>query len=238
MSSRHRRQTRRGAKRRQLGLGLVEILVALAISLFLLGGLFTIFFTTRQTFAAQNGLSALQDNQRFAMTAVANVVQSAGYFPDPLTNTAGTALPLDATYATAGQSIFGTAGVAASAPDTISVRFRAAANDPNVMNCLGDTAGASATTFDNKFSIAGNTLQCNDTALVDNVSNLKVLYGIDTTGDGSVTRYVAAGGVTDWTAIKTVRVTFTFVNPLAGQPGQPGTIATTRVINLSGQGQS
>ena len=62
--------------------------------------------------------------------------------------------------------------------------------------------------------------------------------GINALHDGSVTRYVSAGGVTDWTAIKTVRVTFTFVNPLAGQPGQPGTIAATRVINLSGQGQS
>lgn len=237
MSSRNRR-ARCGAKRRQLGLGLVEILVALAISLFLLGGLFTIFFTTRQTFAAQNGLTALQDNQRFAMTVVANVVQAAGYFLDPLNSTAGTALPSDATYATAGQSIFGTAGLSASAPDTVSVRFRAAANDPNVMNCLGDTAGASATTFDNRFSIGSSALLCNGTTLVDGVGNLKVLYGLDTTGDGSVTRYVSAGGVTDWTAIKTVRVTFTFVNPLAGQPGQPGTIAATRVINLSGQGQS
>ena len=230
--------------RRQHGLGLVEILVAMAISLFLLGGVFTLFNTTRQTYTAQNGLAQLQDNQRLAMTLLANVLQTAGYFPDPVHSTAGSALPADATFTTAGQSVAGTTGASAGSADTLNVRYRAAAGDATVMDCLGNTAGASDTTFTNLFTVSSNALTCNGTSLVDGVSNFKVVYGIDTMGDGSVTRYVASSSVTDWTVVKTVRVTVTFINPLAknaaGQAiaGQPATISFTRIINLLGQGQS
>lgn len=229
---------------RQHGLGLVEILVAMAISLFLLGGVFTLFNIIRQTYAAQNGLAQLQDNQRLAMTVLANILQTAGYFPDPMTNTAGSSLPADTTFATAGQYVAGSTGASASASDTLDVRYRAAANDTTVMNCLGNTAGTSATTFTNQFTVSSNALTCNGTVLVDGVSNFKVVYGIDTTGNGSVTRYVPSTSVTDWTVVKTVRVTVTFINPLAtnaaGQAiaGQPATISFTRIVNLLGQGQS
>ena len=53
------------------------------IGLFLLGGLLTIVQTNRAVFGNQNQLALLHDSERMAMTLIADVVQSAGYFPDP-----------------------------------------------------------------------------------------------------------------------------------------------------------
>ena len=69
------------------GFTLIEILIALLIGLFLLGALLTIVQANRTVFGNQNKLAQLQDGERMAMTMMADVIQSAGYFPDPTTNT-------------------------------------------------------------------------------------------------------------------------------------------------------
>ena len=69
------------------GFTLIEILIALLIGLFLLGALLTIVQANRTVFGNQNKLAQLQDGERMAMTVMADVIQSAGYFPDPTTNT-------------------------------------------------------------------------------------------------------------------------------------------------------
>ncbi len=45
---------------------------------------------TRRTNATQGALSQLQDNERIAMTLINNVVQKAGYFPDPVNQSLAT----------------------------------------------------------------------------------------------------------------------------------------------------
>ncbi len=69
----------------QRGFSIVELSIAVLIALFLLGGLVTLVMGTRRTNATQSALSQLQDNQRIAMTLITNVVQQAGYFPNPVT---------------------------------------------------------------------------------------------------------------------------------------------------------
>ncbi len=251
---------------RQRGLGLVEILVAMAIALFLLAGLFTIFYTTRQTFSAQQGLAGLQDNERLAMTLMSDVIHGAGYYPTPqpptpIPNT-GTALPvqnavsapLPATFA-AGQSVF---GGTINGQDAIVVRVVAAPGS-STMSCLGDTNPATATanvTYLNTYVFNGGNLQCSvstassgsggstqplvgsnlaGTTQSDGLTAMSLLYGVDTNGGGSANQYLAAASVTNWSRVKTVKVSLTFNNPLAGQPGQPATVNFTRVIDILGQ---
>ena len=164
--------------KRQSGIGLVEIMVSMVIALFLLLGIGTIFITTRSTYGDQQGLSNLQDNERLAMFMLTNVIQTGGYFPDPLTTTAAASLPVTAPYVVAGQAVSGTEGGAA--PDTVRARFVTASGD-GIESCNGgtNTTGANVV-YDNVFDISGNTLRCavnggNPQPLVSGVSDMQVL---------------------------------------------------------------
>ena len=52
---------------KQIGISLVEILVALVISLFLLGGIVQVYVGNKTTFAFTNALAEIQENGRFAL---------------------------------------------------------------------------------------------------------------------------------------------------------------------------
>ncbi|MGZ4960106.1 MAG: PilW family protein [Methylomonas sp.] len=64
---------------RQSGLTLVEIMIALLIGAFLLGGVLQIFINSRQTYRMQENLSRLQENGRFAMEFISRDLRMAGY---------------------------------------------------------------------------------------------------------------------------------------------------------------
>ena len=52
---------------KQMGISLVEVLVALVISLFLLGGIVQVYLGNKTTFKFTNALSEIQENGRFAL---------------------------------------------------------------------------------------------------------------------------------------------------------------------------
>ena len=236
---------------RQRGLTLIELLVSMAISVFLLGGLLTIVGNTRRTFGAQNLMAQLQDNERLTMTLIGDVVQEAGYFPDPTANTSTGVLPVVAgTFPTAGQSITGT--YAAAAPgDTLTVRFATTKND-GVINCIGGTNTTVASPpnppllYVNVFSIdSARNLICKLTVngvmtqatLVSGIQYLRVLYGVTTNialNNGAVDTYIRADQMTaaNWANVVTVKMVLLFANPLKGQPGQPDTIPFERVVDV------
>jgi type IV pilus assembly protein PilW len=64
----------------QLGLTLVELLVALILGLVLLAGVVTVFIANRQTFRVQEALARGQEAGRFALTLMERDLRSAGYF--------------------------------------------------------------------------------------------------------------------------------------------------------------
>lgn len=72
----------------QSGLSLVELLLAMAISLVLLGGIYQIFFSSATTYSVNENFSRLQENARFALSFLERDVRQAGYRGcrnDPLT---------------------------------------------------------------------------------------------------------------------------------------------------------
>jgi type IV pilus assembly protein PilW len=242
------------------GFTLVELMIALLIGLFLTGGLLTLVFAMRRSSTTQAGMSQLQDDERMGMSILTNAVQSAGYYPNPLLNTALTFFPVTTVapvFGTAGQSMTGT-HTSATVPDTLAVRYTTAGSatanvHDNTINCLGQTS-TTQKTWTQTFQIdtTNNVLQCvfNDGVnpnvtvnLVTGVSNLQVLYGIATTTTAPSTAdsyvnatQIAAGG---WSKVVSVMVTLTYVNPLKNQPGQSSvgaaiqpTIDFKRVIAL------
>jgi type IV pilus assembly protein PilW len=63
----------------QKGLSLVELLVAMTLSLLLMGGVLQIFLASKQTYSANTALSRVQENGRFAMEFLTSDIRNAGY---------------------------------------------------------------------------------------------------------------------------------------------------------------
>ena len=155
-----------------------------------------------------------------------------------------------------GQTVAGTSAVTATG-DRISVRYMTnglagTAND-KVINCTGstNTAGASVT-WVNTFNIDANgNLQCllvtngvvsAPVQLISGLKSMSILYGVvsnTSVNNNSVDTYLPASSMTInyWTAVRSVKVSLTFVNPMYGtgvgqtETGniQP-TVTFTRVI--------
>ncbi len=65
---------------KQSGLSLVEILVALVISLFLLGGIVQVYLGNKATYRFSDASSRVQENGRFALDQITTDVRMAGFF--------------------------------------------------------------------------------------------------------------------------------------------------------------
>jgi type IV pilus assembly protein PilW len=232
----------------QTGVTLIELMIAMLIGLFLMGGLLTMVQNNKRTFISQNQLSQLQDSERLAMTMMTDVIQQAGYFPDPTTNTAASAMVAAGSF-TQGQSTFGTYS-AAPPGDTISVRYTTASGD-GIFNCIGTSnATGGPFTFVNTFSVVVNggvrQLVCTrednvQYPLVSGVQNMIILYGVNTSGAGSnVDTYMNSAQVTAaaaWNNIISVRIELWFTNPLYTAPnlGQPKIFKLRRDVGVMSQ---
>lgn len=238
----------------QGGYSLIELSVAVLIALFLLGGVLLVEQDVHTAYGDQSGLAQLQDEERFAMSLITTVVQSGGHFPNPTLNTMDSALPALTSSTPQGQSIpfqldqavYGIHN--AGAPyDSLAVRFMTTAQE-NMTLCDGTTGAGN--TYTNYFYVAtdasnnsyldcelqtGATWAASPVQLVKGLQKINVLYGINTTGtDNNVDTYLRADQMTNanWLNVTSVKVTLTFVNPLANEAGQPGTVQFTRVISL------
>jgi type IV pilus assembly protein PilW len=247
------------ARRRAPGFTIVELMIAITIALFLSAGLLTLVQAMKATGGIQSGLSQLQDSERTAMTLIADVIQSAGYFPQPTVNVAAGEFPVGGPFVYAGQSV---AGGAANGFDAITVRYATAGTNggappgsappDNIINCTGNFSQI-PTMFTNTFSlqpdpsVAGTfDLMCNvvDSAgnnntvqLVAGITAMSVLYGVQTnpaSGTNGADTYLSAADVTNgsyWPNVVSVKVTVTFVNPLYGNlAGQNTNLTTPQTI--------
>lgn len=226
----------------QRGVGLIELMISITIGLFLILGLGAMFYAMRETSNSRNGLSDLQDSERMAMMFLGSAVQGAGSFPigtAPSFNTAVLEFPAastaDYTFLSS-QSINGQTG-ATVGTDKLTIRFRsnpAAAGVGAIQGCSSSITTTN-TLYTNTFSVSGGNLVCEQngttTPMVPGVAGMTVLYGVDPTNTGSVTGYVTASSVTNWSRVRTVNITLQFTNPLAGQqPSQPATVSFSRTI--------
>ena len=234
----------------QRGVSLVELMVSIAIGMLLLLGLGTIFFSVNQTSQLRHGLSDLQNNERMAMIFLRTSIHNAGYYPNPISSTAATQFPTDGSSFAAGQTLFGT-GSGVGGADTLSVRFAAASGVTSSQGCSATLNPGDLYRDDFSVSVPGGNLICTETdkttgtapvsvTLITGLSGMNVQYGVDPACTGSVTEYLTANLIASsvWTGVctpplgsqvKTVNVTLTFNNPLAGQAGQ----STHQTINIT-----
>lgn len=191
---------------RQAGFSLIELSIAILIALFLIGGVLTVEQGVHSSYQDNSGLSQLEDNERFAMSLITEIVQRAGYYPNPATNTLVTALPAETTTTPQGGNAplqggwyvygFDNAGSGNFTPqDSFLVRYMTATGQG--INLCDGTTGATAT-YTNYFYIAADTIKpstydlyCElqpgtgaawNTAvpLVNGLAGITVLYGVHT----------------------------------------------------------
>lgn len=70
---------RRPLARRQTGLSIIELMIALLLGLLLMGGVIQIFLSSRQTYQTNTALSQVQESGRFALEFIAFDLRNAGY---------------------------------------------------------------------------------------------------------------------------------------------------------------
>jgi type IV pilus assembly protein PilW len=233
----------------QRGFSIIELVVAMTIAAFLLAGLFTILQGTRHTSTDQTALAQLQDNERISISVMTDIIQAAGYFPGAPAEVLTTRLPVDGTFATAGQAIFGTDN--GTQGDNLFIRFETADHD-RIYTCFTTNKSGGPLRYTNTFSVnANNQLTCSDgagtAAIANGVQKLEVRYAVNTSSTSSnsncpADRYLTRADMTlpiYWTNVCAIEIKLTFINPLYQPapggpitPGQPQTVEFTRLIGI------
>ena len=156
----------------QSGFTIVEMMVALSISMVILLGFAVSFVNMKSTFNSQNSLLQLQDNERLAMTVLNTSIGEAGYFPNGSNLNASPAVPIQ--YVARGAVIVGTSTTNGGAmskgsflygtkadststpakPETLSTAYASMPGD-GLLTCQGSTnpSATAVTTLRNTFYV-------------------------------------------------------------------------------------
>ena len=218
---------------RQRGLSIVELMIALLLGLILLGGVIQVFLSSRQTYSANEAMSRMQENGRFALEFIARSARLAGYI-EP-TMTAGKPLPLvpdlnDCLDIPAGvRSALCSSNGAGNASDAVAFMFQPPLTDGARRDCLGNVIASNVNLIINHFAIIPANPPARPVAalgcrsynfttstwttgpdlqpLIEGVDALQVLYGVDNGGDSrSSNQYVSADRISNWDKVRSIRV--------------------------------
>jgi type IV pilus assembly protein PilW len=185
----------------QRGAGLTELMIGMALGLFILAGLLGVFSATRLTDRTQDGLSRLQESGRFTIEMMERELRKAGYRTN-IFGTATEAFPLANPFTADGQVITGT-------DNSVSIRYQGSA-DGTTRDCLGATVSAGTIVTEILSINANSELQCQaqgqTQSLVEGVEAMQIGYGEDTNGDTYADRYIAAATPPNWVNIVSLRV--------------------------------
>ncbi|MGH8435975.1 MAG: PilW family protein [Pseudomonas sp.] len=214
--------------RRQSGLSIVELLVALLLSMILITGVLQVFLSSRQTYTTTESLARTQENGRFALEFIAQSARQAGYLePYLLTTKPRPVAESNCNWPTSADAHCSTNGAASDRvtflmqpplikddPSSTGKRRDCAGNEIAENTVIANTFHIAAANADNPYpSLACTTFKVDtpDTyqtvRLVDGVENLQLLYGISTSGDPlSVNQYVSADRVGNWSEVSAIRI--------------------------------
>lgn len=186
--------------RNQRGLSLVELMVAMAISSFLILGVTQIYIDNKRNYIYQQGQGENLENGRFALMLIGERLSKAGYRRNPAlgmdvafpsqtgANNTSTGDISNCVFA-AGQTVVRING------STLCLRYQP--RDENETNCLGNTFPGSSnlsTPYDSdttqahftsseimieKLVLENGSLKCNGQELVSNIAGLHFDYGVN-----------------------------------------------------------
>jgi type IV pilus assembly protein PilW len=243
--------TPRPRSRRSIrGLGLVELLIALAIAAFLLWGLFEIYYSNVLGSVAQQAETSLDDNIRTAVTLLTTDARQAGYrailTEDPsqiFTQIPDNEADPTAFLATGSHPVMlGTWHGSPAPPYGFAVSFQ---SNGQMQNCLGETVPYGIVDTDEwKLDTSTEQLMCrsyvgasgtgnwaNYTPLVNNVEMMVVRFGLDTENTDSVDVYADPEDVGQWNQVRSIQIGLIMASGDAANPD--GTVGDVLAVPTS-----
>ncbi len=207
------------SKKFQQGLSLIELLIAMVIGLFLLGGITTTYIQSKQSSIKRDEYSILQDNGRVALEFMSTSIAHTGYvaFPSGVISPSSfiTKAVVSNTCDGGGQNVVTpgnftgklTEDGASGASDSIGVIYLGDANLstdcaggslPVACQLGGGNTDSDSAKIYSSFFVQNNSLQCAGSRtttiepIADDIENIQFLYGVDADDDRVVDRYINA----------------------------------------------
>jgi type IV pilus assembly protein PilW len=177
------------SRSRQFGVTLIELMIAMTLSLFLILGITQMFIDGQNRSRYFNGQAQNQDNSRYAQQVLEARLAKAGYRRLPSSRMA-TAFPVQ----TSNGCVF-TAGQALVQVDANTLCLRYQPRDTADIDCTGTALSSKpgltkpysnynpSNNVVEKITLNSGKLTCNGTTLVDNVVAVRFDYGVDSSGN-------------------------------------------------------
>ncbi len=245
-------------RRRQQGLGLAEVIVAMAIGVALLGGVGYLLVGSKKMNSTQDDVARMQESGRNAMEILGKAIRQAGF-------------QLDVDQAFVANALVGTdyGGTGASAQaDTLTVQHDpswvadtgatpnpakgqevdcegAVQTSDNVVNATTGIRPVNTNLVKYAFSVADGRLLCKaddsnpavgGSVVADNIENMQITYGIGN-GSETITSYTETPAAVDWQHVTAVRVSLLVRGPTPNQtPNNTQTYSYNGVSQTSTDG--
>ncbi|HYE86973.1 MAG TPA: PilW family protein [Vicinamibacterales bacterium] len=190
--------------RKQRGLTLVELMIAMTLGMILSLAIGQVFMSSRHTNTSTEANARMQENARFAFLLLERELRMAGFVRTGAANGFTPAI----------RPIAFADGTGVNSSDEITVRYQGSDNaaatgaDNTVVNCIGEPARNDEMVVD-RFYVANNaagepSLFCDavrpsntavttTTELITGVESFQVLLGEDTNADRTADRYLGVG---------------------------------------------
>lgn len=190
-------------KTQQVGLSLIELMVAMTISSFLILGVTQIYIDNKKNYLFQQGQAENQENGRFTMQILEQHLAKTGYRREP-TDSMDTAFPALVDTSTGCSFIAGEVIKRVDAK-TICIRFQP--RDPEEVDCLGNGRSANASVIVNPYTSPAvsfvERLSIDDKrqlicksggssgTLIEGIEDFRFDYGVSIVGSRAISSYKA-----------------------------------------------
>lgn len=179
---------------RQRGVTLVELMISLGLSLFLILVVAQFFVANKTSYRTQQAQTDVQERGRYAVSWISRQLRHAGYVDvSRVASATVDSFPASGGVA-AGRALQGTAS-------SVTVRYFGSADD-DLVNCLGASIASGVLVADT-MGLNGADLSCQGVVVLRDIRQLVFSYGEDTGVDGIPDVYRTVP--TDWQKVYAVR---------------------------------
>lgn len=185
------------------GVSLVEFLISLFISTFVVAIAVSLFGNVRTAATLQGQIAQVNSSMRTSLDVIRDEVLKAGYRSNPTIGMAFVFTAASPTVVSPGVS-FGIGEVVEGREDMLLIRYQ---GDPvtstaRIRDCIGQfVPGSTVTIISLQYVAARQALVCRrlhsprEQVLIEGIQGLRFQYGVDTNGDRYADRYVNASNL-------------------------------------------